>query len=399
MATTIPIGPYHPLQEEPEHYLLTVEEEEVIDVDVQIGYNHRGIEKLSEKKTFNQVPFLVERVCGICSHSHPYAYCLAVEDCGDIEVPERAKYIRTLIGELERIHSHLLWAGLAGHFIGYDTVFMWAWKYREDVLDLLELLTGNRNAYAMMKPGGVQREIKKEDLEGARPTLQTLKEKSEMLYNAILDDPVLKARLEGVGILPEEDARAFGALGPTSRASGIPADVRADFPYGVYEELDWQVITREAGDTLARVEVRLLETLESIKMTEQIIDEMPDEGSIDSEPENVPAGEGIGNYEAPRGECFHYVQSDGSNRPVRHKIRAPTFMNFPTYKSTCIGETVADATIILASVDPCYSCTERAISLKDREDVDLLELSEKKTADLKEELGVEKSPLEEVLDE
>jgi len=399
MATTIPIGPYHPLQEEPEHYLLTVEEEEVIDVDVQIGYNHRGIEKLSEKKTFNQVPFLVERVCGICSHSHPYAYCLAVEDCGDIEVPERAKYIRTLIGELERIHSHLLWAGLAGHFIGYDTVFMWAWKYREDVLDLLELLTGNRNAYAMMKPGGVQREINRSDLEEARPTLETLKDKSEMLYGAVLDDPVLKARLEGVGVLPKEDARAFGALGPTSRASGLPADVRADFPYGVYDRLDWKVITREEGDTLARVEVRLLETLEAITMVEQIIDEMPDTGPIDSEPEEVPPGEGIGNYEAPRGECFHYVQSDGSNRPVRHKIRAPTFMNFPTYRSTCVGETVADATIILASVDPCYSCTERAIGLKGREGVDLLELSKKKTADLKADFGVEKSPLEEILDE
>ena len=399
MATTVPIGPYHPLQEEPEHYLLTVEEEEVIDVDVQIGYNHRGIEKLSEKKTFNQVPFLVERVCGICSHSHPYAFCLAVEDCGDIEVPERAKYIRTLIGELERIHSHLLWAGLAGHFIGYDTVFMWAWKYREEVLDLLELLTGNRNAYAMMKPGGVQREINKSDLEEAKPTLKTLREKSEMLYGAVLDDPVLKARLEGVGVLTKEDARAYGALGPTSRASGIPADVRADFPYGVYDRLNWNVITREEGDTLARVEVRLLETLEAIKMTEQIIDEIPDEGPIDSEPEEVPPGEGIGNYEAPRGECFHYIQSDGSNRPVRHKIRAPTFMNFPTYRSTCVGETVADATIILASVDPCYSCTERAISLKGRKDVDLLKLSQDKTADLKEEFGVEKTPLEEVLDE
>ncbi|MFB6214258.1 MAG: NADH:ubiquinone oxidoreductase, partial [Candidatus Bipolaricaulia bacterium] len=176
-------------------------------------------------------------------------------------------------------------------------------------------------------------------------------------------------------------------------------DIRADFPYGVYDKLDWQIITREDGDTLARVEVRLLETLEAIKMTEQIIDEIPDEGPIDSEPENVPAGEGIGNYEAPRGECFHYVRSDGSNRPVRHKIRAPTFMNFPTYKSTCTGETVADATIILASVDPCYSCTERAISLKGREDVNLLDLSQKKTADLKEEFGIEKSPLEEVLDE
>ncbi|MFB6291670.1 MAG: nickel-dependent hydrogenase large subunit [Candidatus Bipolaricaulia bacterium] len=399
MATTIPIGPYHPLQEEPEHYLLTVEEEEVIDVDVQIGYNHRGIEKLSEKKSFNQIPFLVERVCGICSHSHPYAYCLAVEDCGNIEVPERAKYIRTLIGELERIHSHLLWAGLAGHFIGYDTVFMWGWRYREEVLDILESLTGNRNAYAMMKPGGVQREIKREDLDGVQQTLETLKEKAEMLYGAVLDDPVLKARLEGVGVLPEEDARAYGALGPTSRASGLPADVRCDFPYGVYDNLDWKVITRDAGDTLARVEVRLLETLESIKMAEQIIDDIPNEGPIDSEPEEVPPGEGIGNYEAPRGECFHYLQSDGSNRPIRHKIRAPTFMNFPTYKSTCEGETVSDATIILASVDPCYSCTERAIRIKNKEEVDLVELSQKKTAKLKEKFEVEKSPLEEVLDE
>ncbi|MFP4136355.1 MAG: nickel-dependent hydrogenase large subunit [Candidatus Acetothermia bacterium] len=399
MATTVPIGPYHPLQEEPEHYLLTVEEEEVLDVDVQIGYNHRGIEKLSEKKTFNQVPFLVERVCGICSHSHPYAYCLAVEDCGGIEVPERAKYIRTLIGELERIHSHLLWAGLAGHFIGYDTVFMWAWKYREDVLDILETLTGNRNAYAMMKPGGVQREIDPGQLEEVKPTLDTLKEKSEMLYDAVLDDPVMKARLEGVGILAEEDARAYGALGPTVRASGIPIDVRTDYPYGVYDDLDWNVITREAGDVLARVEVRLLETLESIKMVEQVIEEIPEDGPIDSEPEKVPPGEGIGNYEAPRGECFHYVESDGTNRPVRHKIRAPTFMNFPTYKATCIGETVADATIILASVDPCYSCTERAISLKGRKGVDLMKASHEKTEELKEELGLKKSPLEEVLDE
>ncbi|MFW6111644.1 MAG: nickel-dependent hydrogenase large subunit [Candidatus Bipolaricaulota bacterium] len=399
MATTIPIGPYHPLQEEPEHYLLTVEGEEVLDVDVQIGYNHRGIEKLSEKKTYNQVPFLVERVCGICSHSHPYAYCLAVEDCGDLEVPEKAKYLRTLIGELERIHSHLLWAGLAGHFIGYDTVFMWAWKYREEVLDLLELLTGNRNAYAMMKPGGVQRDIPRKHLDEARPTLDMLKEKSEMLYNAVLDDPVMKARLEGIGILDEEDARAFGALGPTSRASGIPNDIRSDFPYGVYEDLDWKVITRDAGDVLARVEVRLLETLESIKMCNQIIDRIPDEGSIDSEPKEIPPGDGIGSYEAPRGECFHYIKSDGTNRPVRHKIRAPTFMNFPTYRSTCIGETIADASIILASVDPCYCCTERAISLKGKDDVNLLELSQERTAEIKEELGLELSPLEEVLDE
>ena len=160
----VPIGPYHPLQEEPEFFKLYVEGEKVVDIDIVIGYMHRGIEKLSESKHFDQVPFLVERICGICSNSHPIAYVNAVEDLGKIEVPERALYIRTIIAELERLHSHLLWLGLAGHFIGYNTVWMWSWKYREPILDLFELITGNRQHYGMMKVGGVRRDIKEEDI-------------------------------------------------------------------------------------------------------------------------------------------------------------------------------------------------------------------------------------------
>jgi membrane-bound hydrogenase subunit alpha len=149
--TVIPIGPYHPLQEEPEFFLLHVEGEKVVDIDINIGYNHRGIEQLCEQKHFDQVVFAVERICGICSTSHPIAHVNAVEDLLNIQVPERALYIRTVIGELERIHSHLLWLGLAGHFLGYNTVWMWAWKYREIVLDIFEKISGNRNNYAMMK--------------------------------------------------------------------------------------------------------------------------------------------------------------------------------------------------------------------------------------------------------
>jgi len=170
----IPIGPYHPLQDEPEFFRLYVEGEKVIDIDIVIGYLHRGIEELSEHKHFDQVAFLVERICGICSTSHPFAYVNAVEDLAKIEVPERSLYIRTIIAELERIHSHLLWLGLAGHFIGYNTVWMWAWRYREPILDMFEMITGNRNHYAMMKIGGVRRDIKEEDIPVLKKALDDL---------------------------------------------------------------------------------------------------------------------------------------------------------------------------------------------------------------------------------
>ncbi|MBU1147990.1 MAG: nickel-dependent hydrogenase large subunit, partial [Candidatus Omnitrophica bacterium] len=151
----IPIGPYHPLQEEPEFFRLHVDGETVADIDIEIGYNLRLIEKISESKSYDQVTFLIERICGICSTSHPFAYTNAIDDLLKVTVPERALYIRSIIGELERIHSHLLWLGLAGHFLGYNTVWMWAWRYREPVLDIFEKISGNRNHYAMFKPGGV----------------------------------------------------------------------------------------------------------------------------------------------------------------------------------------------------------------------------------------------------
>jgi NADH-quinone oxidoreductase subunit D len=315
----------------------------------------------------------------------------AVEEIAGVTVPDRARYVRTIINELERIHSHILWVGLAGHFIGYDTVFMWAWKYREPVLDLLEAITGNRNNYGNVKVGGCREDIPADMIPRIGREMDTIEKKMEMLTKAVLDDPVLHARLKGVGILTHEDAVRYATVGPTARGSGVKTDVRRDDPYAAYGELDWQVIVQEEGDIFAKAVVRLLETLESTKIVRQALKKLP-EGPLAVEVKEIPPGEGCGHTEAPRGETFHYVRSDGGNRPVRHKMRAPSYVNVPSFRATCIGQHIADVTLALAAVDPCYSCTERMLSVKERGrllwDYDqLLQMSRAKTARLKKEMG------------
>jgi NADH-quinone oxidoreductase subunit D len=387
---TIPIGPYHSLQEEPEFYQLTVDGETVVDIDVRIGYVHRGIEKLAESKSFDKIIFLVERICGICSTSHPIASVQAIEDIGGTEVPDRALYIRTIVCELERLHSHLLWLGLAGHFLGYNTVWMWAWKYREIVCDIFEAITGNRQNYGMMKVGGVRRDIEDEYVPGFIKGMDDVVRAVDMFKGAVLDDPVLAARLKGIGVLTKEDAISYSAVGPTSRPSGVDKDVRRDEPYAAYDRVKWNVITHTDGDVFSKAVVRILEMYESVSIIRQCIQKMP-KGPIDSNPKEIPVGEGIGHAEAPRGEVFHYVKTDGTNSPVRYKVRAPTFMNFPTYKATVIGETISDATIILAAIDPCYCCTERLTVVDKKKKAmltgdDLIRLSQEKTRKLHKKL-------------
>lgn len=393
MPRVIPVGPYHPLQEEPEFFKLLVEGEQVVGLEINLGYNHRGIEKLAESKTYDQVPFLVERICGICSTSHPFASVNALEDLSDIDVPERALYIRTAVAELERIHSHLLWLGLAGHFIGYNTVWMWAWKYREIVLDILERTTGNRQHYAMMKVGGVRRDIDNNEIPQILKELDSLVPVVDMFKGAVLDDPVIHARLKGVGILTREDVHDYGAVGPTARASGVAIDVRKDEPYGAYDRVEWNIITAEGGDVFAKAVVRILELYESVRITRQCLEALKKTpGDIDINVKEIPPGEGIGHHEAPRGEVYHYVRSDGTNRPIRYKVRAPSYMNVLSNEKAVIGETISDATIILAAVDPCYCCTERtqAVDIKTGKTVysgnDLVRLSQEKTEKIRKRL-------------
>ncbi len=392
------VGPFHPLQEEMEFFQLTVDGEIVTDIDVRISYNHRGIEKLSETLQFDQVPFLVSRICGICSASHPLAYVQAVEEIAGVTPPERALYVRTIINELERIHSHLLWVGLAGHFIGYDTVFMWAWKYREPVLDLLEEITGNRNNYGNVKVGGCREDVPDELKPKILKELDVIEKKTEMLTKAVLDDPIIHARLKGVGVLTKEDGVKFAVTGPTARGSGIDIDVRHDDPYAAYADLDWSVISQPEGDVFAKAVVRLLETIEAVKIARQAVQKLP-KGPVAVEVKEIPPGEGCGHAEAPRGETFHYVRSDGGNRPVRHKVRAPSYVNVPSFRASCIGEHIADVTITLAAVDPCYSCTERIAVVDSQNKIlhdyeELLQLSRAKTVQLKKEIGAPEMKLE-----
>ena len=388
----IPVGPYHPLQEEPELFKLYCEGETVKDIKWETGYNHRGIEKLSESKTFEQVFFLVERICGICSTSHPFAYANCMEEIADIDVPDRAKYIRSIIGELERLHSHYLWVGLAGHFLGYNTVFMWAWKYREPILDMFEIITGNRNSYAMFKIGGVRRDVNQEQIKQLRKAMSQIKKKNDLLTGAVMDDPVIHARTKGVGVLTKQDVVDYAAVGPTARASGWEIDVRRDDPYAAYDMVDWNVITATEGDVFAKAKVRLLENYESIKIIEQCLDglEKEPEGDIEVKVKEIPEGMGTGRAEAPRGEVFHFVKTDGSNSPVRHKIRAPSYVNIATFKKSCVGQTISDATISLAAVDPCYCCTERMAFAYDHDTGkmiydgnQLVKLSQKKTEQIR----------------
>ena len=392
------VGPFHPLQEEMEYFQLTVDGEIVTDIDARISYNHRGIEGLSETLQFDQVPFLVSRVCGICSASHPLAYIQAVEEIAGITPPERAQYVRTIINELERIHSHLLWVGLAGHFIGYDTVFMWSWKYREPILDLLEAITGNRNNYGNVKVGGCREDIPDEAIPRMQKELDFLEKKVEMLTKAVLDDPVIHFRLKGVGVLTKEAAIDYAVAGPTARGSGINIDTRHDDPYAAYGDLDWNVITQPEGDVFAKAVVRLLEVLECVKIIRQAIKKLP-KGPITVEVKDIPPGEGCGRAEAPRGETFHYVRSDGGNRPIRHKIRAPSYVNVPSFRASCIGQHIADVTLTLAAVDPCYSCTERLAVVDGHNNIvhnyeALLNMSREKTARIKKEIGAPEFKLE-----
>jgi membrane-bound hydrogenase subunit alpha len=388
----VQVGPFHPLLEEPVGFSLVVEGETVVDVEARMDYIHKGIERLAQERTYDMLPILLERICGICSVTHSVCFCNAVEDILGAEIPPRAKYIRTIIGELERVHSHLLWVGLAGHFIGYNTVFMWAWKYREPVLDIFERLTGHRQNSALPMVGGVRRDIPEQYLPEAIKTLEEVDAKVVMLTEAVLDDPVLAARLKGVGVLSHQDCLDWGVVGPTARASGVDTDVRRDDPYAAYDELDWQVITASNGDVFDKAVVRLLEIRESIKILTQCFENLP-ESELNLGTLHIPRGEGIGRYEAPRGEDIHYIRSNGTNMPERLKVRAPSYTNVASFKASCVGETISDVTLTLAACDPCYSCTERTAVVRgvdggpERGFSELVRLSQQKTRDLARELG------------
>lgn len=356
---TIPIGPQHPALKEPESFMVTLSGEKIMKFSARLGYNHRGIEKACEERTYIQDVYLTERICGICSHAHSTCFVQAVEEIASLDVPKRALYIRTLVAELERLHSHLLWLGVAGHEVGFDTLLMYTWRDRELVMDILALLTGNRVNYGINMIGGVRRDVTGDQMKEILKCVDTLEERTEYYIKIASQETTLIQRLSGVGILSHDDAIRLGAVGPTARASSVDRDVRRDDPYAAYGELDFKVITDNHNDVYGRTLVRLGELMESYKMIRQLVRKMP-EGPISVKaPRKIPAGEATSRYEAPRGEDMHYVKSNGSEKPERVKVRAPTLANIQTVAKMLEDRQLADLPIVIAAIDPCFSCTDR----------------------------------------
>jgi len=356
---TVPVGPQHPALKEPENLTFSVDGERVVDVKIRLGYVHRGGEKAFEVRNYNQGLYLVERICGICAMAHQLCYANNIEALHGIMVPRRADYIRTVIAELERIHSHLLWVGVAGHEIGWDTLFMYTWRDREVVLDLMELATGNRVLHATNAIGGVKRDLTPEMISKISKGMKHLEERVRYYAAMIPQEKTIMKRAVGVGILKPQDAVDLCAVGPTLRASGIKRDVRRDDPYSAYDETPFDVITHGGCDVASRVLVRVGELFESIKIVNYASEHLPSGPIRVKVPINVPAGENVSLVEAPRGEDIHYCKSNGTDKPERYKVRAPTLANWASMATMLRGGYVADIPIVLAAIDPCMSCTDR----------------------------------------
>jgi len=368
----IPIGPIHPALKEPVKFNFEIEGEQIVDVGVELGHVHRSVEWASTRRNPVQILYLAERICGICSYCHPMAFALGTERAAGIDVPIRAQYLRVVHQELERICSHVLWAGVAAHEIGFDTVLFLTWQIREAALDLTEYLCGNRVTKAITMIGGVRRDITP-DMHGyINEKLAIVKDNFEKLRKIYLEDKTFKLRSQGIGILTEKDALELCAVGPTTRASGVKKDTRIDQPYFAFGDFDIEymtpdIITGEVnGDVYDRIIVRLLEVKQSVELIEEAIKNMPD-GEIVAEPKIAKLlnqlkkveGEGIGRMEAPRGEVFHYVKYMGAEAPHSWKVRAPTYSNILPWIPMLMGEQIADIPIVAASTDPCMSCTNR----------------------------------------
>ena len=368
----VPIGPIHPALKEPVHIELTVLGEEVIAADFTPGQTHRGIEWMGLSRNPVQIVHLTDRICGICGVTHSLCFARAVEQIAEINAPERADYLRTIIAEFERIQSHLLWAGVAAHELGFDSLFYLAWRVREDALDAIEVITGNRVNYDIIQIGGVRRDITPDMMPKIRKCLDAYKELFGKLKKLFLEDSVINARCKDCGVLTKETAAAYSTVGPTARASGLPADLRADYPYCAYGDLDIKPVLPEVygksadGDTYDRIVVRIFEVAQSIEIIEECLANMP-EGPVLYEEKvakilslcKKASGEAAGRHEAPRGEALHYVAMNNAEAPVAWKVKASSYSNLHVWPVILKGVQLADIPIVVASVDPCLSCTDR----------------------------------------
>lgn len=355
--TVIPFGPQHPVLPEPIHLDLVLEDETVVEAIPQIGYIHRGLEKLVEKKDYQQYTYVAERICGICSFMHGMGYCMSVESIMNIEIPERANFLRTIWAELSRMHSHTLWLGLLADAFGFESLFMHSWRVREQILDIFEETTGGRVIFSVCDIGGVRKDISAETLKKIDGILTGIEKELRELTQVFINDSSVKLRTKGVGVLSKLAAFNLGAVGPMAKASGIDLDLRTQ-GYGAYGKLNFKPIIDTAGDCYARTTVRIEEIFQSIDLIKQCIALIP-EGDIKVKVTGNPNGEYFTRIEQPRGEVVYYVKANGTKYLDRVRVRTPTFANIPALLETLKGCSLADVPILILTIDPCISCTER----------------------------------------
>lgn len=353
----IPFGPQHPVLPEPIHLDLVLEDEKVIQAIPSIGFVHRGLEKLVEKKDFHEYIYVAERICGICSFMHGMGYCQAIENVMNIKVPERAEYLRTLWAELSRIHSHILWLGLLADGFGFESLFMQCWRIRERVLDIFEMTTGGRVIFSVCKIGGVRKDINLETFKIIANMLKGINNELKKIEIIFFEDYTVKHRLVGIGVLSKKEAYDLGTVGPMLRASGWSIDTRK-LGYAAYDKLSFEPITHNDGDCYARCIVRFYEIYQSIDLINQILSQVRD-GEISVKVSGNPKGEYFARLEQPRGEVIYYVKGNGSKFLDRMRVRTPTFANIPALVKTLQGCDLADVPMLILTIDPCISCTER----------------------------------------
>ena len=355
--SVIPFGPQHPVLPEPIHLDLVIEDEKVIEAVPSIGFVHRGLESLVDKKDFHEMTYVVERTCGICSFMHGMGYCESVEHIMKVEVPDRGRYLRTIWAEMSRMHSHLLWLGLLADAFGFESLFYECWRMREKILDLFEMTTGGRCIFSVNKIGGVLKDIDDEMMKLILEVMTDMEKGLTVIRKTFLFDYTVEYRLRDIGVLTKQQAHDLGCAGPFGRASGINMDMRLR-GYAAYPDIDFEPITSEIGDSFARCDVRINEIFQSIDIIRQCAAKMP-KGEIGIDVKGNPDGEYFMRVEQPRGEAVYYVKANGTKILDRMRVRTPTFANLPGLLETLKGADLADVPLLVLTIDPCISCTER----------------------------------------
>jgi NADH-quinone oxidoreductase subunit D len=359
----INVGPQHPSTHGVFRMVLEVDGEVVKDLVPHIGYLHRGAEKLCENNDFRQGIGYMDRTEYLAAHNAELSYVMAVEALGELEVPERAQWIRMILCELNRISSHFMFLGAFGVDVGvFGTPFIYAWREREAIIDLFEEISGDRMMYAYLRAGGLAWEVPTNFEERVRQVLKSARQGAKDFNGLLTENEIFLARTQNVGVISAEDAIEIGMSGPSLRASGVNLDIRRAEPYLYYDQLEFDVPTGENGDVFDRYYVRLQEIEQSARIVEQCLERLQD-GPIMPErmPRmlRLPEGEVYMRTEAPRGEYGIYLVSKGGNQPYRLKVRSACLSNLQALKQMSVGQYVADAIIILGSIDIVLSEVDR----------------------------------------